>query len=1159
MFVDIGALSEGIFRRTISNCRVQGVLTRKVAEPPQFARVPRTHEGSFMAFRLFSIILDKPTILRNMDFKAKANGFDKIVSGYDRLCFCSGELFVFVQNGVVPDWYEIRGNIKPEAMTGTVYQLLNWAKGKTNKDWILSPSTLYDVDAEDFEGEYYTMLEKSIQCNTILQPQIPFNYFFPTAEPNTGSILNVGVTQAPQQPVVSVPVIGSSGVSDTTNNDVPVISLPNSNVINLESSQATTSNNFVQSTSTPPSNRSCGVQVVSRDKAEPMSEHIKTLDTALKSAQSCKKQSIRQIELECGINEPRPEDFDDNDPFCDKPERKVNRYMEYTIKQMNKFWKRKPIPNKAFTGEAMMKVLFEKLGSNTKKKVNGVGIVEYVMKAGSDLLDFWALRKRPETIVIKREIDDLLEWVLGDPEVAYAGVLAQIVGVRVKDLADTARMCSRNNISFSQVVNSNPYYLSVIDPRLSFSILEDIAVSLGAHTKESNIKWRNTALLYYKTTVEAGGTTAYTRDELLGIPLGYELTSYQYDGLKKNGTTVSVNTQVGIQYYINSKILSSDWGYPMNRWERSPDGGYIYKLSSQEAVDDFLSTGLGTQVNVEGVNWISNTSISSKEAYIYNKIYDLLNVELKVDKDLIEDSIVKFEEMNNAKLGISESDIKAGKGFKLEKEQGNAVRLINNNVMILTGPAGSGKTTTAEAMVYAIEEARCSPSIVFAAPTGKAAKRLQEVVGRDVRTIHSLFRVMGESVSELDDEENNSAIEGVDVLIIDESSMITINLMYEILTKVSRPQIIFLGDKEQLPPIGHGKPFVNFLSFVPSVALTVTKRSSEKSGITRNAKSIIYNSNKEDWSDLVDTEDFVRYNCSDNDIKNVVLGLCGHHLGKVNISSKTVNLGKLDPDDIQVITPVGKAQYSWGTEVLNKELQNLFNPLKSVSDRIVLYLGTKVEVQKEYRIGDRVIHTENQYNKQQYSTWRSGKLTKATETGVMNGDVGYIVGMLDSTKCIFEDNEDDEGTSHRSKSRQPENDQSFVAEGNYFLVVQYISVDTRKPYYILYKFTMAKQLCTNEFAFVYSIDLKSLQLAYALTIHKMQGSQSKLIIFALGAVKREGFMSRNMIYTGITRAQKACYVVGSVDGSSSVLSVARLNESSSKRNTVLGMLTGTNI
>ena len=531
-----------------------------------------------------------------------------------------------------------------------------------------------------------------------------------------------------------------------------------------------------------------------------------------------------------------------------------------------------------------------------------------------------------------------------------------------------------------------------------------------------------------------------------------------------------------------------------------------------------------------------------KELFVYDKLYQLSQKEYDYDDDLIDKYIDEFEKM---------------KGFKLEEKQRKAVHLAKYGLAVLTGPAGSGKTTTAECIVYVSNKLEEEFKTQYGCPTGKAAKRLQEVVGDNVKTMHSLFCV-GEQLSDLFEEEDNSAADMPDCYIFDENAMVTIDLLYSVLRKVQRPKIWFLGDISQLPPIGKGLPFKNMLRFAPCVRLTVSKRSAEGSGITYNSQVINEFSETNNWKPLKDCDDFKIVPCADEHIQHIVTLICKYYLGNLdsseipvlkkylNINSleQMIKINGIEPDDIQVVTPVGKATYNWGTYKMNNILQQLFNTERNKKNTFI-YKSSSQAVGATFKIGDRVIHNKNMYTMQWYKTWKDGILEKAWGNGIMNGDVGKIVGILPSIECEFYEQTTPKPDSYEIPKYSLRKDSNIHDDESYFIVVEYFDVNSNTNYYILYT---AKQLNgLNDGGFSSGIktftgsDLGVLQLFYAGTCHKMQGSQNRLIIVLLGKVNFHGFITRNMLYTMVTRASDGVYLVGNVSNDrNSQLSISRM-------------------
>ena len=167
---------------------------------------------------------------------------------------------------------------------------------------------------------------------------------------------------------------------------------------------------------------------------------------------------------------------------------------------------------------------------------------------------------------------------------------------------------------------------------------------------------------------------------------------------------------------------------------------------------------------------------------------------------------------------------------------------------------------------------------------------------------------------------------------------------------------------------------------------------------------------------------------------------------------------------------------------------------------------------------------------QWYSSYENGTFQKRYGFGIANGDVGKVVAFYPSQSCEFLD----EVESKPSDFKYPDNlrdDSSFISSGNWFIVVEYYDFMSDSNFYILYRATENLNINNNECKVFIGDDLKKLNLFYAGTVHKMQGSQAKLIIGLLGTVNFKGFISRNMLYTEVTRASEGVYLIGSVSNS----------------------------
>ena len=366
-------------------------------------------------------------------------------------------------------------------------------------------------------------------------------------------------------------------------------------------------------------------------------------------------------------------------------------------------------------------------------------------------------------------------------------------------------------------------------------------------------------------------------------------------------------------------------------------------------------------------------------------------------------------------------------GIEYDELQKDAIRTATeNNVMVLTGGPGTGKTTVTRGIIELLSARH--KTISLAAPTGKAAKRISELTGKMAMTIHRLL----EYNPALGYQRNEYNPLHDDVLIVDEASMINIELMHNLIKAVPKKmKLIIIGDIDQLPCIGSGNVLRDIIDSgkVPVVRLNKIYRQAQNSNIivnahrVRNGESLKVDNNKD--SDFF----FMK---EPDDMMALIISL---------IRDRLPNAFHINPEDIQVLTPMKKNEV--GTINLNNEIQKTVNP---VGDEVKHGFVT-------FRIGDKVIQNINDYEKD-----------------VFNGDSGTVLRI---------DNEDKK------------------------LVVRYDDKDV-------------------EYAFH---ELDEIMLAYAMTIHKSQGSEYPVVIIPITYANRI-MMQRNLIYTAITRAKKMCIIVG---------------------------------
>lgn len=389
-------------------------------------------------------------------------------------------------------------------------------------------------------------------------------------------------------------------------------------------------------------------------------------------------------------------------------------------------------------------------------------------------------------------------------------------------------------------------------------------------------------------------------------------------------------------------------------------------------------------------------------------------------------------------------------GIVYDEVQQEAIqKALDSKVMVLTGGPGTGKTTTTQGIIAAFKARHMS--ILLAAPTGRAAKRMTEATGMEAKTIHRLLEY-----NPMDGYKRNeeNPLEG-DALIVDECSMIDILLFYNLMKAIpSNMRLILVGDIDQLPSVGAGNVLRDIIDSqqIPVVRLTRIFRQAQSSRIVMNAHAI----NAGQFPNIrngLDT-DFFFINQEDADeMVKLIIGLVRDRLPK--------KYG-YPPKEVQVLTPMQRGTVGAGN--LNIELQSALNPTGPSLAR-----GGYT-----FRQGDKVMQIRNNYDK-----------------NVFNGDIGYITAV---------------DTNERTLT---------------------VTFDNRLVEYDI-------------------TELDEIVLAYAITIHKSQGSEFPVVVMPV-TMKHFVMLQRNLIYTGITRAKKICVLVGTTKA----LAYAIHNQTVSKRNTKL--------
>ena len=387
-------------------------------------------------------------------------------------------------------------------------------------------------------------------------------------------------------------------------------------------------------------------------------------------------------------------------------------------------------------------------------------------------------------------------------------------------------------------------------------------------------------------------------------------------------------------------------------------------------------------------------------------------------------------------------------GICYSSQQEQAIRhAAQSGVLLLTGGPGTGKTTILRAVlsVYQQMGLKC----VLAAPTGRAAKRLTEVTGEDASTIHRLLEATidphtGQMYFVRDEANPLKA----DAVIVDEMSMVDVQLLYSLLQAVpATARLVLVGDPDQLPPVGPGSPFSDCLRSerLPAIRLTEIFRQAQQSLIVMNAHRV----NGGQMPELRNVKsDFFFLRCpTEEAVSQTIQDLCSTRLPQ--------KMG-IPADQIQVLTPTRKGGV--GTWALNQRLQRALNPAGP----------TKKERQWgefSFREGDRVMQIRNNYD----IMWKKAD-GSAVGAGIFNGDVGTILAIDPQMEIVT------------------------------------VGYDDR--------------IADYDFA-----QLGELEPAYAMTVHKSQGSEYRAVVLAAFGGSPY-LLSRSVLYTAITRARELLVIVG---------------------------------
>ncbi len=456
----------------------------------------------------------------------------------------------------------------------------------------------------------------------------------------------------------------------------------------------------------------------------------------------------------------------------------------------------------------------------------------------------------------------------------------------------------------------------------------------------------------------------------------------------------------------------------------------------ERGISQLISDGELISENYGDFDAIYLKSYYDAECNVADKLKEMSGIYFDVDADYIDKLIDESDNEDEIELADNQRDA--------------VFRAFQNAALVITGGPGTGKTTIINTIIKTMK--KDGSTVMLAAPTGRAAKRMSEVCSFEAKTIHRLLEIrVGDDVSDGVFARNSDNPLECDVLIIDEMSMVDIMLMNSLLDAVSRgTRLIMVGDSDQLPSVGAGNVLKDIIDSgtVECIKLNEIFRQAKESMIVVNAHRI--NRGQEPLLNDAESDFFFVHRDDPEQLPNTIADLCLRRLPDY--------YGFDSMSQIQVLTPTRKTTIGVGH--LNNILQSCLNPpspekVEHITRRCV------------FRVGDKVMQTKNNYQIQ----WRRGDEKGA---GVFNGDCGFITKIDrvgNKIEVLFDDDK---------------------------------LVD--------YDFML----------------LDEIELAYAITVHKSQGSEFDVVVMPMFPAHRL-LMTRNLLYTAVTRAKSLVVLVGLED------------------------------
>lgn len=767
-------------------------------------------------------------------------------------------------------------------------------------------------------------------------------------------------------------------------------------------------------------------------------------------------------------------------------------------------------------------------------------------------------------IKAEKEIDELRDKVLENPRVLnddsvlaisdtmFATIVIGIsTGIGFDGLAKNYKTVKKvAEISVENwffMMLSNPYLLSLLGSCVKYNEADTIYYSYSKYFAVSIVDTKGAsdmrnALIYLQVLEKlAEEDSIVNKSNVRGYAFNYKGNEFIYKNhfMVKKDLLELMRAICGVVFMLSEReiqrLQSEDW-----------KNQKILDILTENGIVNTIDNGLILEIDLE------------KEALIF-EVFQKKGMELTgITKEQCDKVCEDFAERCGIKYNCN---------FVLEPLQKKGIGLIKYKAGVLTGCAGSGKTTTSDGMVEGLEEHLKGYKLVYCAPTGKAARRMAEVLGRMVKTVHSEFKIgvgatdsyLGRVSKKLKSDEDVT-VKGK-IYLVDESGMLNRQLLYEIARSLKPEDIIyFLGDIKQLPPIGTGCPFFNLMAILPCVELGVSKRAAEGSLVNYNTTLINCLSDGVMEACVFDDSTFLAKDCSNEAIAKNLLDVWKRFMTVPNSKGEVFT-----EDDIQVISAYAKPDCLYSSTALNPILQKYLRRNDAHCFR---------HVDTDFFKNDRVIHANvNLYGMKRFVKTGAMQFEEVISCGVVNGEMGKIVGCYDSRHFNFEelDEESAEAIEVGDKYYEKINDEelkelkeirktyaesmsnlsTWVNENTWFVDVEVYDVNLKMNVHIFYDGRIHNQ---DGIVMLTGGMLDNLELAYALTCHKMQGSQTPVALIPIGSDANPNFVNRNMLNTMITRSQGIVGLLGDITDNDSAFNKGRTKVARYRTESVLSML-----